>query len=269
MNRYDVDVSRNLKYIAIALLIGISLLLAVSRYIGTTLAYLAFFDPNNDQPLMVLQSVSGGLIPQAPDGLALADPAPADPVRSANTEIDEWLAPHAARMVGQYRLVFMPEGRHDEKSQGLVLLKFEQASNVVRVLTDSDYPLAHPSALPWAAPSAAPSAIRRGEEWIIASYQVLAEPLPEVLVVWLANASDTDVINPLDLLADHSEIGDLIIWRGAPMMLQGRSWAHMLLMRFNNLSEATHWLTADETQTLRKIIGARTESFHISVYAHR
>ena len=38
------------------------------------------------------------------------------------------------------------------------------------------------------------------------------------------------------------------------------------MLRFDELSLATEWMSMSETQTLRDVIGSRTKEFQVSVY---
>ncbi|MEQ8690181.1 MAG: hypothetical protein RIC89_05005 [Pseudomonadales bacterium] len=220
---------KNLKYFLLSLVVAGVALLAAVQWIGTGLIYLAFLDPQREQPYLVIQ---GGHAPLGAQTLT------------------NWLEPYQGQALGVYEQVYMAEGRESDQLPSLAMLKFEQASDVVRVVTDSDYPLAESEV-----------------GLVLGSYDLPGEVVPPVLVVWLLERAADQLLSPLVLLDGHSAALERIFWQGAITSLQGPHWQDCVLLGFASQREATAWLNLDETQTLRRLTSARSTRQQITVYS--
>ncbi len=222
-------VSKNLKYFVLCCLVGFGLLAYVSYRVGFELVYLAFFDPKRTEPMLVLQG--GGAANQA--------------------ELERRLEPFDAQQLAHYTHVYSAAGRERDQIAEMVVIEFAAGGDAVRILTDLEQPTAADD-LP---------------THIYSTYQMFDDPLPKVLVFWLAQRSSEEANNPLGALAQHSQLGDKVYWQGHFTTLRGPRWDDALVMGFATTREATAWLGADETRLLRDFIGARSKALQVSVFA--
>lgn len=170
-------------------------------------------------------------------------------------QANEWLATYGAVFQGGYELQFLAEGKAHSGGDIAVVL-FEEAKNVVRALTDSEYPLT----------------LGRDQR-VLGSYERLPNALPPVLVVWLAKRSQDQIVSPFGLVEAQQEAVAPIVWRGKPVALRGNTgedtdgdaWDDMMILGFSDTSAATRWLTAHETKLIRELVRARTVALNVAV----
>ena len=169
--------------------------------------------------------------------------------------VNEWLAIYGAVFQGGYELQFLAEGKAHAGGD-IAVVYFEEAKNVVRALTDSEYPLT----------------LARDQR-IIGTYEPLPSPLPFVLVVWLAKRSQDQLASPLGLVEAQQQAVAPIVWQGKPVALSGNTgddtsgdaWDDMMILGFSDTSAATQWLTAHETKLVRELVRARTVALNVAV----
>ncbi|MFT7652979.1 MAG: hypothetical protein ACI9ON_000576 [Limisphaerales bacterium] len=239
-------VEQNLKYFLVAIL-GIGVIgFLLLRLIGYPLIHLAFLDPNRDAPMWIMQGTPAGEL-----------------VTVQGVQANEWLATYGAVFAGGYELQFLAEGQAHPGGD-VAMVYFDQAKNIVRALTDSEYPL---------------SLEPNGR--IIGSYEPLPKPLPAVLIVWLAKRSHDQVVSPFGLVEAQQEPRAPIVWQAKPVVLAddtaadsggetgADAWDDMMIMGFSDTSAATQWLTARETKLVRELVRARTVALNVAVLCHR
>ena len=136
-----------------------------------------------------------------------------------------------------FALTYMPEGIRQDRSEALTLIDFDQASDVVRAATDQDIDLG---------------------EILLGTYEFPGEPWQGTLVIWLAQASDDQLIDPLSVLDSG--------WRGDFHVLRGPDWQYMAVQTFTSQQQATAYLTAEQTKLTRSLMRARTKRLSVLVF---
>ena len=136
-----------------------------------------------------------------------------------------------------FTLAYMPEGIRQDRPDALTLIDFDQASDVVRAATDQDIELG---------------------EILLGTYEFPSDPWQGTLVIWLAQASDDQLTDPLSVLSD--------VWRRDFHVLRGPDWQYMAVQAFANEEQATAYLTAEQTKLNRTLMRARTKRLSVLVF---
>ena len=163
---------------------------AVVYALGPKLIYLGFLEPKRDQPLVVLHGATA-----------------TDPSESAASA---GLAQFNAVELGHYALSYMPEGRERQRLNQLRITQYDAAADLLRVITDGDNP--HPPA---------------ASDTLLASFDLLSTPLPRVIVLFATIRGENQPLSPMAMLDGHSQLGDLVYWRGTLTTIKGvpgRKW---------------------------------------------
>lgn len=218
--------------------IGVLLLLlwAGIYWIGQPLASLAFAHAQRDEPLDALLLV---------DDLAIAD------------TLQPLVAEQGGRIVGQYDMGFMPEGRRVDERAALVVVHVPEGRNLVRILTDSSYPgpaAATPEVLGIFSPP---------DRW------------PATFLLWLVKSTDRTTLEHtagLQALVGSTELGANApaSWIGEVLSISREEhWNTAAVVPFADLKTATFWLTTDQGQLTRARLRARFLNPYAAVFTAR
>lgn len=210
-------------------------IVAVGVYwMGPSLASLAFFDAQRTSEMHAL--------------LLLEDP-------DSREAIEPLLEVQGARVVADYSLAFMPEGKREQRRPALLVVKFMQARHLVRVLTDGDYPASQDLG-----------------DLVVGGFE-MPESWPDTLLLWMVQAPENQAGTlpaGLRVLLSDAELGPGldVVWAGELLSIsRGLSWNGAAIARAANVRAATDWVSSDQGEVTRARFRARYQSPYAAIFS--
>ena len=225
----------------VTVLIAVSLAVGMVFWVGLPLLRLAFFEPERDQPLTVVNLVS------AP-GVENFDAAYQAPLRAL-------LASEQGELVGDYRLRHLMDGARRDEWDVLNLLHIPVGSDMVQAMTSAEYR---------ALRDIAPTLRMR----MLGTFAVPGADWRDGLVLWLMNERQSAGQAFAAIAELAGSAGARIVLDTSIMALgEDMPFQRLVLMDFESPAAALNWLRTRQMVTERAVLNANLNDLAVAIYA--